>query len=72
LAFHGRAEGLAFGLSARVGDPPTAILPIGTQKAALSRLAQLYEKEHKPGENARTFFSRLGSETVSALLQQDN
>ncbi|WP_312947232.1 precorrin-3B synthase [Agrobacterium sp.] len=72
LAFHGRAEGLAFGLSARVGDPPTAILPIGAQKAALSRLAQLYEKEHKPGENARTFFSRLGSETVSALLQQDN
>jgi precorrin-3B synthase len=72
LAFHGRAEGLAFGLSARVGDPPTAVLPIGAQKAALSRLAQLYEKEHKPGENARTFFSRLGSETVSVLLQQDN
>jgi precorrin-3B synthase len=72
LAFHGRAEGLAFGLSARVGDPPTAVLPIGAQKAALSRLAQLYEKEHKPGENARAFFSRLGSETVSALLQQDN
>jgi precorrin-3B synthase len=72
LAFHGSAEGLAFGLSARVGDPPTAVLPIGAQEAALSRLAQLYEKEHKPGENARTFFSRLGSETVSALLQQDN
>src|SRR5690606_30061647 len=54
LAFHGRADGLAFGLSARVGDPPTTILPIGAQEAALSRLAQLYEKEHKPGENART------------------
>lgn len=72
LAFHGSAEGLAFGLSARVGDPPTAILPIDAQKAALSRLAQLYEKEHKPGETARTFFSRLGTETVSAVLQQDN
>jgi precorrin-3B synthase len=72
LAFHGTAEGLAFGVSARVSDTPGAILPYGQQKAALSRLAQLYEKEHKPGENARAFFSRLGTETVSALLQQDN
>ncbi|MGG2478465.1 precorrin-3B synthase, partial [Rhizobium sp. BR5] len=42
------------------------------QKTGLSRLARLYEKEHKPGENAAIFFARLGKGEIGAALRQDN
>lgn len=71
LALSGRADGLGFSVSGRAGDVPEAILPLSEQKAALSRLARLYEKEHKPGENVRTLFARLGTQRVIAALRQD-
>ncbi|WP_320201072.1 precorrin-3B synthase [Agrobacterium sp. rho-13.3] len=72
LAFSGTAEGLAFTFSGRVSDIPDVILPFAEQKAALSRLARLYEKEHKPGENARTLLDRLGRQKIVAALRQDD
>lgn len=68
----GTSDGLAFSISGRAGDPPDGILPFEQQKTALSRLARLYEKEHKPGENAAIFFARLGREEIGAALRQDN
>ncbi|UXS02658.1 precorrin-3B synthase [Agrobacterium tumefaciens] len=72
LAISGSPEGLAFSLSGRVSDAPDLVLPSDEQKAVLSRLARLHEKEHKPGENARTLFVRLGKDRVSAALRQDD
>lgn len=72
LTLSGTSDGLAFTISGRAGDPPDGILPFEQQKTALSRLARLYEKEHKPGENAAIFFARLGREEIGAALRQDN
>ncbi|MDS7598224.1 precorrin-3B synthase [Agrobacterium tumefaciens] len=72
LAFSGSPEGLSFSLSGRVSDAPDVVLPLHDLQAALSRLARLYEKEHKPGENARSLFVRLGREKVGAALRQDD
>lgn len=72
LSLFGSSEGVGVSISRRVSDAPDMVLPFEGQKDALKRLAQLYEKEHKPGENVRAFFSRLGTETVSAVLQQDD
>jgi precorrin-3B synthase len=71
LAFAGSSEGLAFTFSGRVSDTPQAVLPLADRKAALSRLARLYEKEHKPGENARSLLARLGKDRIVAALRQD-
>ncbi|NTF08656.1 precorrin-3B synthase [Agrobacterium rubi] len=71
LAFAGSSEGLAFTFLGRVSDTPQAVLPLADRKAALSQLARLYEKEHKPGENARTLLARLGKERIVAALRQD-
>ncbi|NTE87579.1 precorrin-3B synthase [Agrobacterium rubi] len=71
LAFAGSSEGLAFTHSGRVSDTPQAVLPLADRKAALSRLARLYEKEHKPGENARILLARLGKDRIVAALRQD-
>ncbi len=72
LAFSGSSEGLAFRYSGRVSDAQDVILPLTEQKAALSRLARLYEKEHKPGENARALLARLGRQKIVAALRQDD
>lgn len=72
LTLSGTSDGLAFSISGRAGDPPDGILPLGHQKTALSRLARLYEKEHKPGENAADLLARLGREEIGAALRQDN
>lgn len=72
LALSGNADGLAFSISGRAGDPPDGILPFAQQKTALSRLARLYEKEHKPGENAASLFARLGKGKIGAALRQDD
>lgn len=72
LTLSGTSDGLAFSISGRAGDPPDGILPFGQQKTALSRLARLYEKEHKPGENAADLLARLGREEIGAALRQDN
>lgn len=71
LAFSGTSDGFSFGYQAKASASPDARLTIDQQKAGLSRLARLYEKEHKPGENARTFFVRLGKDRVVAALRQD-
>ncbi len=71
LAFAGSSEGLAFTFSGRVSDTPQAVLRLADRKAALSRLARLYEKEHKPGENARSLLARLGEDGIVAALRQD-
>ncbi|QXC50480.1 precorrin-3B synthase [Agrobacterium salinitolerans] len=72
LTFSGTAEGLAFSISGRAGDAPNGILPFQHRRTALSRLARLYEKEHKPGENAATFLVRLGTGVIGAALRQDD
>ncbi|MCZ7932855.1 precorrin-3B synthase [Agrobacterium leguminum] len=72
LTFSGTADGLAFSISGRAGDLPDGILPFQHQRTALSRLARLYEKEHKPGENAATLFARLGKQAIGAALRQDD
>ncbi|OOO33728.1 precorrin-3B synthase [Agrobacterium sp. YIC 4121] len=72
LTFSGTADGLAFSISGRAGDLPDGILPFQQQRTALSRLARLYEKEHKPGENAATLFARLGKQAIGAALRQDD
>ncbi|MBW9072751.1 precorrin-3B synthase [Agrobacterium deltaense] len=72
LTFSGTADGLAFSISGRAGDAPDGILPFQHQRTALSRLARLYEKEHKPGENAATLFARLGQQAIGAALRQDD
>lgn len=72
LTFSGSAEGLAFRYSGRAGDPADVILPFPEQRAALSRLAGLYEKEHKPGENARALLARLGKDRIVAALRQED
>ncbi|WP_288426686.1 precorrin-3B synthase [uncultured Agrobacterium sp.] len=71
LAFSGAPDGLAFGYCAKVSAAPDGVLPFADQKAALSRLARLYEKEHKPGENARALLSRLGKARIAEALRQD-
>ncbi|WP_337795763.1 precorrin-3B synthase [Agrobacterium larrymoorei] len=71
LSFSGTADGLAFGYSTKVSAAADSVLPFSEQKAALSRLARLYEKEHKPGENARALLSRLGKARVVEALRQD-
>lgn len=71
LTFSGSADGLAFRYSGRAGDPADVILPFPEQRAALSRLAGLYEKEHKPGENARALLARLGKDRIVAALRQE-
>ncbi|QCI96683.1 precorrin-3B synthase [Agrobacterium larrymoorei] len=71
LAFSGTSDGLAFGYCAKVSAVPDGVLPFADQKAALSRLARLYEKEHKPGENARALLSRLGKARIVEALRQD-
>lgn len=71
LAFSGTSEGFSFGYQAKASALPDAHLTIDQQKAGLSRLARLYEKEHKPGENARTLFVRLGKDRIVAALRQD-
>lgn len=72
LAVCGTADGLAFSVSGRAGDPPDGILPFAQQRTALSRLARLYEKEHKPGENGATLLARLGRQAIGAALRQDD
>ena len=72
LTFSGSADGLAFRYSGRAGDPADVILPFFEQRAALSRLAGLYEKEHKPGENARALLARLGKNRIVAALRQED
>lgn len=72
LTFSGTAGGLAFSISGRACDPHDGILPFEQQRTALSRLARLYEKEHKPGENAANLFARLGKEAIAAALRQDD
>ncbi|NTF33336.1 precorrin-3B synthase [Rhizobium skierniewicense] len=72
LAFSGSSEGLAFSYSGRASGAPDVILPFTEQRVALSRLARLYEKEHKPGENARTLLSRLGRQKIVAALRQED
>ncbi|MGV1753697.1 precorrin-3B synthase [Agrobacterium sp. CG674] len=72
LTFSGSADGLAFRYSGRAGDPADVILPFPEQRAALSRLAGLYEKEHKPGENARALLARLGKDRIVAALRQED
>lgn len=72
LALCGTADGLAVSVSGRAGDPPVVIIPFEQQKTVLSRLARLYEKEHKPGENAATLFARLGRDKIGAALRQDD
>lgn len=72
LTFSGSADGLAFIYSGRAGDPADVILPFPEQRAALSRLAGLYEKEHKPGENARALLARLGKDRIVAALRQED
>ncbi|MCI9868010.1 precorrin-3B synthase [Rhizobium skierniewicense] len=72
LTFSGSAGGLAFRYSGRAGDPADVILPFPEQRAALSRLAGLYEKEHKPGENARALLARLGKDRIVAALRQED
>jgi precorrin-3B synthase len=72
LAFSGSVEGLAFTYSGRASDIPDVVLPLVEQKAAFSRLARLYEKEHKPGENACALLARLGRQTIVAALRQDD
>ncbi|WP_284759812.1 precorrin-3B synthase [Agrobacterium sp. fls2-241-TYG-188a] len=72
LAFSGHEEGLAFFHSGSVSGVADAILPRNDQRAALSRLARLYEKEHKPGENARALLARLGKQRIVAALRQDD
>lgn len=72
LSVFGSPQGVGVSISRRVSDVPDMVLPFEGQRGALKRLAQFYEKEHKPGENVRAFFSRLGTETVSAVLQQDD
>ncbi|KQM31625.1 precorrin-3B synthase [Rhizobium sp. Leaf68] len=71
LAFSGTSEGFSFGYQAKASALPDAQLTIDQQKAGLSRLARLYEKEHKPGENARSLLVRLGRERIVAALRQD-
>ena len=71
LAFSGAPNGLVFGYCAKVSAAPDGVLPFADQKAALSRLARLYEKEHKPGENARALLSRLGKARIVEALRQD-
>jgi precorrin-3B synthase len=63
---------MAFSIFGRAGDFPDGILPFAQQRAALSRLARLYEKEHKPGENAAGLFARLGRQAIVAALRQDD
>ncbi|NSZ33717.1 precorrin-3B synthase [Agrobacterium tumefaciens] len=72
LTFSGTADGLVFSIAGRPGDVPDGILPFPHQRTALSRLARLYEKEHKPGENAATLFARLGKQAIGAALRQDD
>ncbi|MCW0981870.1 precorrin-3B synthase [Agrobacterium sp. BT-220-3] len=72
LTFSGTADGLAFSISGRPCDPQDDILPFEQQRTALSRLARLYEKEHKPGENAANLIARLGKEAIVAALRQDD
>ncbi|CAD0213789.1 hypothetical protein AGRHK599_LOCUS2576 [Rhizobium rhizogenes] len=72
LAFCGTADGIAFSVSGRAGEPPDGILPFAQQRTALSRLARLYEKEHKPGENGATLLARLGGQAIGAALRQDD
>ncbi|MEA1843144.1 MULTISPECIES: precorrin-3B synthase [Agrobacterium] len=72
LTFSGTADGLAFSFSGRACDPQDGILPFEQQRTALSRLARLCEKEHKPGENAADLLARLGKEAIVAALRQDD
>ncbi|WP_144578347.1 precorrin-3B synthase [Agrobacterium sp. DE0009] len=72
LTLSGNAEGLAFSISGRAGDLPHGILPFQHRRTALSRLARLYEKEHKPGENAAAFLARRGKGVIVAALRQDD
>ncbi|CUX39822.1 precorrin-3B synthase [Agrobacterium genomosp. 13] len=72
LTFSGSADGLGFSISGRACDPQDGILPFEQQRKALSRLARLYEKEHKPGENAANLFARLGKQVIGAALRQDD
>ena len=72
LTFSGTVDGLAFSISGRACDPQDGILPLEQQRTALSRLARLYEKEHKPGENAANLIARLGREAIAAALRQDD
>ena len=71
LAFSGTSEGFSFGYQAKAAALSDAQLTIDQQKAGLSRLARLYEKEHKPGENARSLLVRLGKDRIVAALRQD-
>ena len=71
LAFSGMSDGLSFGYKAKVSAPSDAVLAGSQAQAGLSRLARLYEKEHKPGENARNLLVRLGKDKVIAALRQD-
>lgn len=72
LAFFGHSDGLAFVYSGSVSGSADVILPLDEQRAALSRLARLYETEHKPGENARALLARLGRQRIVAALRQDD
>jgi precorrin-3B synthase len=71
IGLSGRPEGLALSVSARVSSDEATIIARADQFAALSRLARLYQNEHKPGENARACLARLGSARIGAALQQD-
>lgn len=72
LALSGNADGLAFSIWGRACGPHDGILPFEQQRTGLSRLARLYEKEHKPGENAANLFARLGKGAIAAALRQDD
>jgi precorrin-3B synthase len=71
IGFSGRTEGMALSVSARVSDGTELMISASDQFAALSRLARLYQNEHKPGENARACLARLGSTRIGAALRQD-
>lgn len=72
IGLSGRADGVALSVSARVSDEKAALIEREDQFAALSRLARLYQNEHKPGENARACLQRLGSARIGAALLQDH
>jgi precorrin-3B synthase len=69
LTFVGQSDGIGLVVGGKASDVADVRLPNAEIRHGFARLAGLYREMRRPGEDARTCFSRLGAHTVAAAFQ---
>jgi precorrin-3B synthase len=69
LTFVGLPDGIGLVIGGKAQDVAEVRLPNAEIRHGFQRLAGLYRETRRPGESARTCFSRLGAQRVAAAFQ---